>query len=65
MQYLKLKAYAKVNLVLEVIGKLENGYHDIETIFQTVDLFDDIVIRDSTDVLVDFINGEGIYLGSF
>ena len=60
MQYLKLKAYAKVNLVLEVIGRLEDGYHDIKTIFQTVDLFDDIVIRDSTDVLVDFINGEGI-----
>lgn len=60
MQCLKLKAYAKINLVLEVIGKFEDGYHEIATIFQTVNLFDDIAIRDRTEVLVTFINGEGI-----
>tara|TARA_B100001123_G_scaffold351298_1_gene402188 strand:- start:818 stop:1690 length:873 start_codon:yes stop_codon:yes gene_type:complete len=60
MEYLKLKAYAKVNLVLEVMGKLEDGYHEIKTIFQTVNLFDDITVQGSTDVRVTFINGEGI-----
>ena len=57
---LKLKAYAKVNLVLEVMGKLDDGYHEIKTIFQTVNLFDDITIQGSTDVRVTFINGGGI-----
>ena len=60
MNYLALKAYAKINLVLEVIGKRDDGYHEIKTVFQTVTLFDDITIEDSTDVQVTFINGNGI-----
>ena len=33
---------AKVNLFLRVLGVRADGYHDIETIFQTVDLADDL-----------------------
>lgn len=36
----KLKSFAKINLGLEVIGKREDGYHDLKTIFQTIDFFD-------------------------
>lgn len=42
------KSYAKINLTLDVLGKLENGYHEIETIMQTVGLFD-LVITDVTE----------------
>ena len=35
---MRLKAAAKVNLSLDVTGKLENGYHLIESFFQTVGL---------------------------
>jgi 4-diphosphocytidyl-2-C-methyl-D-erythritol kinase len=39
-----LKSFAKVNLGLEVLGVRADGYHELRTLFQTVDLHDDIVI---------------------
>lgn len=41
----KLKSYAKLNLGLEVVGKREDGYHLLKTIFQTIDLYDEIKIK--------------------
>lgn len=38
------RSYAKINLTLDVLGKRENGYHDVEMIMQTVSLFDLIII---------------------
>ncbi len=43
-----LKSYAKINLTLDVLGKMENGYHEIESIMQTVNLFD-LIIVDRTE----------------
>lgn len=40
-----LKAPAKVNLYLEVIRKRPDGYHDIETVFQRIKLYDDIYLE--------------------
>jgi 4-diphosphocytidyl-2-C-methyl-D-erythritol kinase len=42
---LRLRAYAKVNLGLEVLGVRDDGYHELRTIFQTIDLHDDVVLR--------------------
>jgi 4-diphosphocytidyl-2-C-methyl-D-erythritol kinase len=42
---LELKAYAKINLALDVLSKREDGYHEIRTIMQTVDLYDIINIE--------------------
>ncbi|ACM60636.1 4-diphosphocytidyl-2-C-methyl-D-erythritol kinase [Caldicellulosiruptor bescii] len=42
---MKLKAYAKINLALDVLSKREDGYHEIRTIMQTVDLYDIINIE--------------------
>jgi 4-diphosphocytidyl-2-C-methyl-D-erythritol kinase len=39
-----LRAPAKINLGLEITGKRLDGYHEIVTILQTIDLFDDIVL---------------------
>ncbi len=39
------KAYAKVNLSLDVIGKRPDGYHDLRMVMQTVDLSDDLTFR--------------------
>ena len=41
---LTLLAFAKTNLSLRVLGKREDGYHELETIFQTVSLHDTIKI---------------------
>ena len=35
-----LPSFAKVNLVLRVLGKREDGFHEICTVFQTVSLHD-------------------------
>lgn len=40
-----LQAHAKINLFLNVIGKRSDGYHEIETVFQSIDLHDKISIR--------------------
>ena len=40
----QLLAFAKTNLSLRVLGKREDGYHELETIFQTVSLHDTIKI---------------------
>ncbi len=39
---ISLKAPAKVNLFLEILGKRDDGYHEIETIMQEIDLADDL-----------------------
>lgn len=50
---LTLKAYAKVNLTLEVIGKRQDGYHNVATILQTVDLADTLVISPADELKVE------------
>ena len=39
---LRLSSFAKINLGLEVLGVRRDGYHELRTIFQTIDLRDDI-----------------------
>lgn len=41
---IQLKAYGKINLGLDVIRKREDGYHDLDMIMQTVNVYDDIII---------------------
>ncbi len=40
-----LKTPAKINLALDVTGKLENGYHSILSVFQTVGLYDEVSVE--------------------
>lgn len=44
---LRLKANAKINLFLEVLDKRPDGYHNIETVFQSIDLHDTIILREN------------------
>jgi 4-diphosphocytidyl-2-C-methyl-D-erythritol kinase len=53
---MKIKSFAKINLGLEVIKKRKDGYHEIKTLFQTIDLFD---ILDFSQALSDEICLEG------
>ena len=39
---MKVRAYAKVNLALEVLGRRDDGFHEVRTVLQTVDLYDDL-----------------------
>ena len=39
---MKLRNYAKVNLTLDVLGKRKDGYHELETVFQHIGIYDEI-----------------------
>ncbi len=52
MAEIKVLAPAKINLSLDILGKLPDGYHEIKTIYQEISLADAIILRD-------FEEGEG------
>ena len=45
MQSIKIQCPAKINLLLKVLNKREDGFHNIESIMQTIDLFDYLTIN--------------------
>ena len=45
MNRIELKALGKINLGLDVLGRRENGYHDVRMVMQTVYLYDQITIK--------------------
>ena len=45
MVFKKLKSWAKINLSLNIIKRLQNNYHSIESLITFVDIFDEIKIN--------------------
>ncbi|MBA4700625.1 MAG: 4-(cytidine 5'-diphospho)-2-C-methyl-D-erythritol kinase [Ruminococcus sp.] len=45
MKQIELKALAKINLGLDVLGRKENGYHDVRMVMQSIYLYDDVKIE--------------------
>lgn len=45
MDTLELKAYAKVNLGLDVVRRLPNGYHEVKMVMQTVGIYDTVTLK--------------------
>ena len=43
----ELKSFAKINLGLEIVDKRADGYHNLRTVFQTIDLYDTIEIKEN------------------
>lgn len=52
------KAYAKINLYLNVIGKRDDGFHDIESVMQSIDIADqlyfELIPSDKTRIHLSF-----------
>lgn len=44
MEKVVTKAFAKINLSLDVLGKLDNGYHEVQMVMQTVSVFDLVTV---------------------
>ena len=42
-------AFAKVNLTLDVLGKREDGYHDLQSVMQAISIRDDVEIDVDTN----------------
>jgi 4-diphosphocytidyl-2-C-methyl-D-erythritol kinase len=51
---MNVKAYAKLNIYLDILGKRPDGYHEIETVMCAIDLAD--------DVSVEISQGDGIFI---
>ena len=49
MRHMELKALAKINLGLDVLGRRENGYHDVRMIMQSVYLYDEVKLDQSEE----------------
>ncbi len=47
-----VKSYAKINLTLDVLERLENSYHNIKSIMQTVSLFDEVTMDKASEIEV-------------
>ncbi|MEI7905148.1 MAG: 4-(cytidine 5'-diphospho)-2-C-methyl-D-erythritol kinase [Candidatus Firestonebacteria bacterium] len=59
MDKITLRSPAKINLFLKITGKRPDGYHNISTIFQTVSLYDEIIIeKNDSGLTVDCDNKE-------
>jgi 4-diphosphocytidyl-2-C-methyl-D-erythritol kinase len=50
-----VRAYAKINLTLDVLGYRADGYHDLATVMQTVDLYDTICLSATEDNRVQLV----------
>lgn len=50
MNRVKIKSYAKVNLTLEIKG-VENGYHQLESLVASVDVYDLLILKKRKDTL--------------
>jgi 4-diphosphocytidyl-2-C-methyl-D-erythritol kinase len=47
MREVRIPAFAKINLRLDILGKRADGYHELRTIFQTISLHDKLLLRSS------------------
>ncbi|MCG6964649.1 MAG: 4-(cytidine 5'-diphospho)-2-C-methyl-D-erythritol kinase [Acidobacteria bacterium] len=49
MAELRVRVPAKINLHLEVLGRRADGFHELRTLFQSVDLYDEVVAEAAPD----------------
>lgn len=47
---MNVRAYAKINIGLRILGRRTDGYHDIETVFHQIDLYDELLFEPAETV---------------
>jgi len=50
-----VRAYAKINLTLDILSKRADGYHDLATVMQVVDLYDTLCLSTTSDNQVQIV----------
>lgn len=57
MYEIDVKAYAKINLAIDLLGKREDNYNEVKMIMQTIDIFDKVKIkRVAQDIIIESDN---------
>lgn len=49
---MKLRAHAKINIGLHVLGKRTDGFHDLETIFHEINMYDEIELETHEELMM-------------
>lgn len=49
---MKVKACAKINLMLDILGRRDNGYHDLYMLMQSVSLCDEVTVDKAPDITI-------------
>lgn len=49
MNKIKINSYSKINLTLNILSRREDGYHEIETIMQSINLADQVIITEEKE----------------
>lgn len=52
MKTLRIKAAAKLNFSLDILGIRPDGYHEMDMVMQTIDLFDDVGLSEAGTISV-------------
>ena len=58
MRTIALEAYAKVNLALDILGRREDGYHDMYMVMQTISLGDTVTVTETAEGFALLVEGE-------
>ena len=59
MEQITRKAYAKINLVLDVTGRLPNGYHEVSMVMQNVGIHDTLTFTKRGDEQIVLTTNDG------
>ena len=49
-----IKSYAKINLFLNVVNKLDTGFHELNSVLSRIDLYDEIRIKDESSFSISY-----------
>ena len=64
MERIQRKAYAKINLSLDVTGKRENGYHDVDMVMASIGLYDELQFDKQADgIRLECVNRKDLSCG--
>ena len=59
-----IKSYAKINLFLNVVDKLDTGFHELNSVLSRIDLYDEIRIKDDSSFSILYNGPYGDQVGS-
>ena len=65
MKSLHIRSYAKINLCLNITGKREDGYHELDMIMLPISLHDSLVISKLEKATDNFVTVDDFSIGSF